>query len=55
MKPIISVLVLFSSLAPAAAQEWVVGAGYSDFSDDASEDRASVAVEYHFRPFLTKG
>jgi lipid A 3-O-deacylase len=34
-----------------SAQEWIVGAGFADFSFDLSNDSALVAVEYHHPPF----
>ncbi|MGR3760287.1 acyloxyacyl hydrolase [Roseobacteraceae bacterium NS-SX3] len=40
--------------APAAAQEWSLGAGYSDFSRDGAEDGAAFAVEYRHRPFFER-
>lgn len=45
-------LSLVISLAgPAAAQEWILGAGFSDYSRDASEDGAAFVAEYHAAPF----
>jgi hypothetical protein len=35
------------------AQEIVIGAGYSDFSNNASHDRGIVSLEYHHTPFYT--
>ncbi|MFW8594294.1 acyloxyacyl hydrolase [Cribrihabitans neustonicus] len=37
--------------APAAAQEVILGLGYSDFSRAGAEDGALASVEYMHRPF----
>lgn len=37
--------------APAAAQEVILGLGYSDFSRDGAEDGAIASVEYMHAPF----
>jgi hypothetical protein len=48
------VLATFSA-APAVAQEWIFGLGYSSFSRPGATDSAQLAVEYQHTPFLEKG
>lgn len=40
---------------PAAAQEWVVGVGYSEFSRPGADHGAAFAAAYHHRPFYETG
>lgn len=40
---------------PAPAQEWIVGAGFSDFTFDVSRDSGLIAAEYHHAPFYSDG
>lgn len=54
-KGIAPVVALFALVAPAAAQEWVFGVGYSDFSRNGAEDSALISAEYHHTPFYENG
>jgi lipid A 3-O-deacylase len=40
---------------PVAAQELIVGAGYTQFFDDLSIDSAKVSLEYRHSPFYERG
>ncbi|WP_171235348.1 acyloxyacyl hydrolase [Ruegeria sp. HKCCA6837] len=40
-----------SAYATAQAQQVIFGAGYANFSDNASEDQALFSLEYHHKPF----
>ena len=47
---------LFGLLSlPASAQEWILGAGYSQYSRPGSEDSAQISIEYHAAPFFESG
>jgi len=39
----------------AGAQDWVVGFGYTYFSESDADDSAVLSLEYHHEPFFTRG
>lgn len=51
---IVAGVIAMTSL-PAAAQELIVGLGYTQFSSDRSEDSALASVEYRHSPFYERG
>ena len=48
-------LVLLLSSGPAQAQEWILGAGYTDFTDRAAADSGQLSLEYRHSPFFSQG
>lgn len=46
---------LIATASFAQAQEYVLGAGYVDFSNEQGEDAGLVVAEYHSRPFYESG
>lgn len=48
-----AILTVFASTASAA--DFVLGLGYADFNNDASEDNPAVALEVHGDPFRSFG
>ncbi|MEO1778432.1 MAG: acyloxyacyl hydrolase [Pseudomonadota bacterium] len=50
---LITALSLFVCLAPASAQEWVVGVGATDFRAPG-EDSLALDLEYRHRPFVER-
>ncbi len=38
-----------------SAQEWILGAGFADFSRQGAVDGAILSLEYHHTPFYTRG
>lgn len=55
MKRILAIILLVFSATVAPAQEWVVGAGYADFTNGASQDQGLIVMELHGAPFLENG
>ena len=55
MRTILAIFALVGWTTTAGAQEWVLGAGYADFSNRASQDQAMIALEYHRDPFYSRG
>jgi hypothetical protein len=45
--------VLLAGAAPAAAQDWVIGGGFADFTRSNAVDTAALVLERHFRPFYS--
>ncbi|PSL19748.1 acyloxyacyl hydrolase [Shimia abyssi] len=39
----------------AAGQEFIVGLGYSDYSDGNASDATAIDLEYHLKPFDQRG
>lgn len=54
MRNILLAIGLAAWASAAPAQQVVLGAGYADFANDVSLDRAVLAIEYHHDPFLTR-
>ena len=40
---------------PASSQEWIIGAGYADLSDDRAKDSSQILLEYRHSPFYGAG
>lgn len=53
-RPALAALAVLAATA-AQGQELILGAGYSDYSSEISEDGAKLAIEYHFRPGIERG
>ncbi len=51
MKPLCIATALCLSATIAQAQSVILGAGYSDFSDNQADDHAVFSLEYHHSPF----
>lgn len=51
MNKILIILSLIAGGSMAHAQEWVLGAGYADFSNSLSMDDALISFELHGEPF----
>ncbi|MVO18600.1 acyloxyacyl hydrolase [Parasedimentitalea huanghaiensis] len=45
-----SVVVLLATSNALAAQDWIVGAGFADFSNGLAQDGGVALVEYHHKP-----
>ena len=52
---ITAIVVSLTTLSPAVAAEWVVGAGHSDFSGDRAEDAVALTLEVHGAPRWSLG
>lgn len=50
-KTILTLACIITTATSVQAQEWVVGAGYEDFSDPVSIDQGILTFEYHFAPY----
>ncbi len=55
MRYLLAIVSLIFSVSTGKAQEWVIGAGYADFSDSLATDESLVVLEYHAAPFLENG
>jgi hypothetical protein len=54
MKKLLSFALFLSFVLPAQSQEWVMGAGFADFSSSRAKDTAIISVEYHSDPFHSR-
>lgn len=55
VKYFVAIVSLFFSAGTVQAQEWVLGAGFADFSRQPSVDHALIALEVHGPPFFENG
>jgi hypothetical protein len=53
-KTILALACIIATASSVQAQEWVIGAGYEDFSDPVSIDQGILTFEYHFEPYHTR-
>lgn len=51
IRAILFALMTITISSAAQAREWILGAGFADFSREISEDSALVSVAYHHDPF----
>lgn len=55
MRFTLAFIILMAGAAQVQAQEWVLGLGYADFSNGASEDQGLIDLELHAVPFYESG
>lgn len=48
-------LLVCAMSASAEAREFVIGGGYTDFSNDDSQNSGLISLEYHHDPFFERG